>query len=238
MFAMGHTVCSKLGNTIKRTIKFLKDEGAAGEFALATTDGILLKASENMYKGVGGGVKDLIHNSNVIIETVRAEYMAKLETELENLRLLYDNKVKDVERFGNKYLKPQYKHILGIDLIFGREGMLSKVSGFHHDFMNALEKSGIVEFANKVVYDNGFYKAVLLHNGKVVKQVATFFPSHWSRQKVIETIYEAYGNFLKSGVAAELKKGKFLVKGLTNDGVTIEMYLTQSGQIVTAYPLL
>jgi hypothetical protein len=53
MFAMGHTLCSNLGNAVRRMIKFLKDEGAAGEFALATTDGVLFKASENINKSGG-----------------------------------------------------------------------------------------------------------------------------------------------------------------------------------------
>ncbi len=237
MFAMGHALCSKLGGTIRNVISFLKDEGAAGEFALATTDGVLLKASENVSKG-GDGIKNLVRNSNTILEAAHKQYMITLETELESLRALCDNRILDTARFGNKYLKPQYKHILGIELIFERNGSLSKVSGFHHDLLNGLEKTGVIDFTNKVVHENGFYKATLSYHGNVVKKTATFFPADWSRREVIEAIYDAYNNFLKSGLQSEFQKGKYIVRGLTNQGVTIEMFITQSGHVATAYPLL
>jgi hypothetical protein len=91
MFAMGQALCSNLGNIIKGTIKFLKDEGAAGEFAIATTDGILLKASENIQKG-DRGVSDIVRSARAILEAVHAEYMAVLEAEIELLRLVFDNR--------------------------------------------------------------------------------------------------------------------------------------------------
>ncbi len=172
MFTMGHSVCSNLSHTIKRTIKFLKDEGAAGEFALATTDGILLKASENINTG-GSGFNRLIQNSNTVLETVHAKYIATIEAELESLRLRCDNKVLDTAHFGNKYLKPQYKHILGMELGFSRQG-IPQIDGFHHDFMQVIEKSGAFRFTDKVVYESGFYSARLYHGENFVKHI-TFF---------------------------------------------------------------
>jgi hypothetical protein len=84
----------------------------------------------------------------------------------------------------------------------------------------------------------GVYKTTLRQNGNMVKKTATFFPAHWSREQVITKIYEAYENFIKSGAIAEIEKGKYLVRGFTNERVTIEMYITQKGHIVTAYPIL
>lgn len=236
MLAIGHTLCSNLGQTIKRTIKFLKDEGAAGEFALATTDGVLLKASENLNKS-GGGVNNLIRNSNTILETVHAEYMARLETELESLRLLCDNKVLDTAYFGNKYLKPQYKHIFGIDLYFSRRG-IPQISGFHHDLLQMIENSGVFQFTNKIIHESNFYSAKLYCGENLVKEI-TFFPSEWSREQVINKIYEAYDNFKKSGapLIAE-QNGKFKIQGVIKEGITIEMCITQKAEILTAYPLL
>ena len=54
---------------------------------------------------------------------------------------------------------------------------------------------------------------------------------------MIEKIYEAYNNFLKAGLEAELRQGKYLIKGFTDEGVAIEMYITTSGHIKTAYPI-
>jgi Bacterial EndoU nuclease len=99
-----------------------------------------------------------------------------------------------------------------------------------------IEKSGIFEFANKVVDITGVYKAELLYMGEHVKEI-TFFPAHWSREQVISKIYEAYDNFIKSGALTELRPdGKYLIKGLTNEGIEIEMLISQKGKIVTAYP--
>jgi hypothetical protein len=58
-------------------------------------------------------------------------------------------------------------------------------------------------------------------------------------QKVIEKIYEAYGNFVKSGIPLELQNdGKYLARGVIEGNVKIEMYITTKGKIVTAYPKL
>ncbi len=234
MFAMGHTLCSKLGGTIKNVIRFFKDEGAAGEFALATTDGVLLKASENVNKR-SGGVNNLVCSSNAILEAAHAEYMAMLEKELEPLRLLCDNKVLDTARFGNKYLKPEYEHILGMDLYFSRRGV-PQINGFHHDFMAAIEKADVFKFVDKVVYENGFYQARIFYGEEFVKHI-TFFPSDWSRRQVIEKIYEAYSNAVKSGVSFKEQGGKYIVEALTGEGVKIRMYITKNGTLKTAYPV-
>jgi hypothetical protein len=137
-----------------------------------------------------------------------------------------------------KYLKLDYKHIFGIELGFSRRGVLF-VEGFHHDTMNLLEKSGVIEFADKIVYENDFYQATLRYNSNVVKQTATFFPSHWSREQVMNKIYEAYGNFVKSGSKPILTRdGKYVIKGTIEEGIEIEMRITKNGHICTAYPIL
>jgi hypothetical protein len=100
-----------------------------------------------------------------------------------------------------------------------------------------IEKSGIFHFTDRIVHESGFYSAKLYYGENYVKRI-TFFPSHWSREQVISKVYEAYNNFVKSGLEAELKNGKYLIKGFTDEGITIEMYITTSGHIKTAYPVL
>jgi hypothetical protein len=122
-------------------------------------------------------------------------------------------------------------------LSFSRLGV-PQISGFHHDLLNAVEKSGMFEFANKIIEKGGFYTADLFHQGQFVKSIS-FFPAHWPREKVIEAIGEVYDNFIKSGEIAELlSNGKYRIVGALQNGIKIEMYITKKGKITSAYPLL
>lgn len=103
--------------------------------------------------------------------------------------------------------------------------------------MGILEKNNTFKFLNKVVNGNGCYSADVILDGKAFEK--TFFPQNWSQKEVAEKIYEAYYNFIKSGVPLELEKnGKYFITGYTNEGIKIEMYVTQKGLIATAYPVL
>src|SRR5690606_20709333 len=120
-----------------------------------------------------------------------------------------------------------------------KKGTLSNISGFHHDFYGYIEKNGPFEFVNKVMHKSGCYTVDILHEGFTVKKEGTFFPKEWSREKVVDKIYEAVENFKKSGAVPELTdKGKYKISGLTSEGIKIEMYITKNGQITTAYPKL
>lgn len=236
MFAMGHILCSNMGQVIQRTIRLLKEESKAGEFVLATVDGVLMKASENINK-VGGGVSTIVRNGCELLEIMCAEYITNIAAELEMLQLIFSNKIKGVAELANKYIKIDCKHILGIDLSFTRRGR-ADIGGFHHDLIQAIEKADIIKFANKVIHENGCYSADLVYMGEIIKPYATFFPSEWSREKVVSKIYEAYENFAKSGAQLVEKGGKYLVDGKTNEGIRIRMYIKKNGLIVTAFPVL
>ncbi len=66
----------------------------------------------------------------------------------------------------------------------------------------------------------------------------TFFPQHWSREDVIDKIYEAYENFIKSGATPLEKKGKYIIDGTTKEGIDIRMFITKNGHLKTAYPII
>ena len=56
---------------------------------------------------------------------------------------------------------------------------------------------------------------------------------------VISKIHEAYDNFIKYGAKPELLPGeKYKCVGEILEGIKIEFYITKSGKILTAYPLL
>jgi len=249
MFMLGGTLCTRatpiisdaiahistrmttMGKTITNALEAVRAESPV----LQTTEGMLMKASEGLNKA-GSAATEVIKGTRLALETVHAEYMARLEIELQALRLVYDNKVKGFAEFANKWLKIEYEHILGIDLIFDRKGF-PRINGFHHDLMGAIEKSGAIEFTNKTVYNAGFYKADLVIDG--TKITKTFFPSEWPRKKVIEKIYEAYENCIKSGVLPELgSDGKYVIQSNIQEGIDIKMCITQKGKVLTAYPIL
>jgi hypothetical protein len=102
-----------------------------------------------------------------------------------------------------------------------------------------MERSGIIEFADKITYENGFYQATLKCNGEIIKKKATFFPSHWSRERVMRTIFEAYEDFMEKGLKPVLSpNGTYRIDALTKDGIKIHMRITKKGVIKTAYPVL
>jgi len=56
-------------------------------------------------------------------------------------------------------------------------------------------------------------------------------------KKVIAKIYEAYDSFKINGAITHLEKdGKYKIRGLTKEGIKIEMVITQKGHMKTAYP--
>jgi hypothetical protein len=118
-----------------------------------------------------------------------------------------------------------------------QKNTLSGISGFHHDFMGAVEKSGLMKFV-RIAEKNGCYMADIIVDGQRIPG-KTFFPQHWSREEVISKIYEAYENFIKSGVIPELgNDGKYKIRALTNERIKIEMHITQKGHIKSAYPII
>ena len=171
-------------------------------------------------------------------ELFHVDFMKKVQKEIELLRPLFDNKLKGFAEFANKYIKIDYEHLLGMELKFNRFDV-PKIGGFHHDYMNIVEKEGIIEFANKVINKHGVYSVDLMYGTAEIKRGKTFFPSDWSREKVINAIYEAYENFMQSGVPPLLaKNGKYELSGFTKEGIKIEMYITKNGRVTTAYPIV
>ncbi len=174
-------------------------------------------------------VEDLVTNLTALLEPVGKK--------LPQLKQSFDITRKGFLESATKYIKVDHYHILGIGWVKkGKE--IIKWFGFHHDFMGTIEKSGLVKFTNKVIHGNGFYKADVIING--IQRPKTFFPQHWSHEKVISKILEAYDHFIKNGAKNyELgKDGKYFVTGFIDEGVKIEMYITKKGQIVSAYPVL
>jgi hypothetical protein len=250
MFSLGSTLCSRATPLVEEAVAAIRDRVSNINSAIAhaietaraespvvqTTEGMLMRMSEELNK-VGGAIAEVIKDSRLVLEAVCAQYAAEVGAELRQLRPLFDNQVKGFAEFANKYIKVDYEHILGMVLEFNHEGLL-KFGGFHHDLMNTIEQGGAIQFLNKTVDRFGCYKADLLMCGKTFRD-KSFFPANWSREQVVIKIHEAYDNFIKSGKKAVLEANrKYKIQGFTNEGIEIEMCITQKGLIKTAYPLL
>ena len=62
----------------------------------------------------------------------------------------------------------------------------------------------------------------------------SFFPAHWSSEKVVENIIEASNNIEK----VRQKTGSIELSGITNEGIEILIVVKQDGRFVTAYPVI
>ena len=235
ILSSAHKMCRTAKGNLVELVKSME----VTETVTVTAEGIEIRVATNPnVQKFSAAAREIVVDSRKVIESFHANFMQNIKQEVTTLRKLFDNTVKGFAEFSNKYIKIDYEHIFGMELRFSKKGLL-QISGFHHDLKNAIEKSGLIEFANKIITKSGFYEVTLFHEGNVAKKVATFFPAHWSREKVISKIHEAYNNFLKSGEKAIPKDGgKYVIRGLIEEGIKIEMYITANGVITTAYPIL
>ena len=213
---------------------------------VAMPEGVLcevtLEAERNLQTmskpSVGNAPHDIpriMNPSRMLLETAYAKIVPELYKEIELLRTAYKS---NVRMFNGKELKIAFEHILGMEI--GPKYKIQKfdISGFHHDFCLEMERSGVIKFLNKAKDKFGCYK-VDLHIGEKIIPKKTFFPSNWTREKVIDKILEAYDNFRESGIKPELlSDGKYTIVGFTKEGIKIEMNIGQRGAMNTAYPLV
>lgn len=126
------------------------------------------------------------------------------------------------------------EHILTFDPKALAKG---KLKGLHHDLNNFLEKNAneIIQFTNKQINTLGILKSDIMLNGKLYEG-KTFFPSSWSREKVIHKIIEATKNIDSTPIKQWNNNWKII--GKTIEGIKIEIIIKPSGEIITAYPLV
>ena len=223
-----------MGYTFKKGF----DTHLADNPIVVTAEGITIKISDAMHNiNNSGKGSTIIKSTKDLFESDYTKTAINLEKKMEKIREFYIlNPQHDFLNFGNKHIKIALEHILGVELKWNELGALLDLKGFHHDFMGAVENSNVFKFLNKVIKENGCYSADIIVDGKYFEG-KTFFPQHWSQEEVISKIYEAYANATKNGAPLKLEKdGKYLVRGLTNEGIRIEMHITQKGVIKTAYP--
>jgi len=176
---------------------------------VVTADGLVLRASVEKDKIIGGA-KEVLSGANELLKSFHEGHMRDLAVQIRLLEEKYNLTRTGLGEFSNKFIKLDYKHIFGFDLNFSRKG-LAEIGGLHHDIANLVEKSGILEFAEKIMHPSGFYKADLWHNGHFLKNV-TLFPANWTQEQVADCILKAYDNVKKSGITLTPKPdGKYMI---------------------------
>jgi hypothetical protein len=200
------------------------------------SDGSIIKHGVEPPKALGSAAPGIVGDTKSMLFALQEQLMTEVKAAVSILRQKYDCVIKGFAEFSNKYIKVNYEHIFGMELTFNRKGVLH-IGGFHLDFMNIIEKSGIIEFAEKVMCKDGFYKAQLRFKAHPAKYEATFFPAHWSREQVVEAIIEAYNDFVSKGLNnVVFERGKYIVEGQLSTGRTITIVINKVGKIITAYP--
>ena len=236
-------VLDKLGESaaiVARTFKKGFDTHLANNPILVTSEGISVKMTEamqNMYKGGGG--KNVINSANTLLESEKTGLLSSFKEELDALKTAFGT-----HRYGfaeSKYQKVQlpYEHVFTLeDLGWSKKGRVSGVGGFHHDFKGAVKNSGAIQFIEQAVEKNGCYHVDLIIEGSRIPN-KTFFPQDWTRTEVVRKIGEAYDDFINKGAIIYGESGgKYIIRGMTQEGIEIEMFITKNGQITTAYPIV
>lgn len=160
-------------------------------------------------------------------------YFEHMKFEIENLTKTIMTSLGGIREtcgFSIEELRHVYEPLFKSD----KNGILKKIHGFHHDFCGILERSGLVKLKNKVMGIGGVYKADVTING-VTSPNKTFFPTEWSRRKVLEKIVEASENLVKP--IETQWDGTKVLHGRTLESIEIKIIITPEGKVSSAYPV-
>jgi hypothetical protein len=92
------------------------------------------------------------------------------------------------------------------------------------------------KFIDKVYGRNECYKAKLDFGSSITPdREKTFFPSSWSQEKVIKTIFEASQNRIKD-LSDPLSKTHRKYSCKTKKGLFIDIVIDNKNTIISAYP--
>ncbi len=166
-----------------------------------------------------------------LIELKALEHILLSSEEIKRLADTYNNICKSFAEIDFKSIIINFEHIFGPEIRCIKKGL--ELSGFHHDFMGLIEKTGLITFRRVREGVHGVYGAYWYYNGK--EKYSTFFPKSWDRIKVMEKIMEAYGN---SKAPRLTSLGNWEFKGVTSEGIKMAIIIDKFGKITSAYPII
>jgi len=110
---------------------------------------------------------------------------------------------------------------------------LHKLHGFHHDYLGAIKRNGIVKLTDITQHAHGFYEAKIWYKGK--SKFSGFFPDAWNRERVMQAITEALQD--NNPLLWSNKHHAWQKIGTTSEGVKVLVSIDNSGLVKTAYPI-
>ena len=131
-------------------------------------------------------------------------------------------KLKNTERFAKKTLE----HIFD-----GTINSKGKATGYHYDGISD-SKGSIIAGTESKPDEHGVYTAKVEVDGVKKNGFSSFYPDDWTPQQVVDAINEAYDYATSS---KGIRDGDLWI-GYAGD-LEINMYLNNSKQITTAYPI-
>lgn len=170
------------------------------------------------------------HQTSIVPAMLRAELdafqneLAKPEYEGVGMQLRHIFYPKLTPKFD-----PEYQQIISFAL-----------EGFHHDEYEALEKSGLFSFVNKIHGNEQFGAQECFigisdwGSGIICDELKTFFPSSWPKEKVVHVILEANKNRIKEINIPQKNQKKFQCQGPNN--MLIDIIINDKNMIISAYP--
>ena len=102
--------------------------------------------------------------------------------------------------------------------------------GYHYEGMPDANGE-VIEGTESAEDDQGVYEAKVVVDDiekKSNQGKSTFFPEDWDSQDVVDAINEAYD------ARAHVNGNTY--EGLTDEGITVRMYLTDDEKIISAFP--
>ena len=103
-----------------------------------------------------------------------------------------------------------------------------KAGGYHYEGFP--EAKGQVVAKSKTKPDaHGVYRAKVTIDGVSKQAQSTFFPQEWTPQQVVDAINETYEK--------RVHQSGNVYQATIDNGVTIQLYVTEDGAIISAFPL-
>jgi len=135
----------------------------------------------------------------------------------------------------SEHLRPTQRdveHIFDIQFKIDKYGSIKKVHGFHHDYLRTFERIGVFEVIEEKMGPGGCYRLKFKING--IEVTKTFFPPHWTREKVMKKIFEARNNLIEK---PEIHwDNSVTLVGKTSEGIEIVIIEGPTKNMPTAYP--
>jgi hypothetical protein len=152
---------------------------------------------------------------------------------LPDLEKIYKKSVKGFGDCEGTFVEWQdgLKHIFEPSVKQYKNGKL-KIDGFHHDYLNQLENIGEIQLTNKVMCEEGFYKAEVAYRG--ANSPKTFFPADWSREKLVQVLLRFTEKHKDKAV---LDRGAWKIEEYFHTGIRMRVIISKNMQLISAYPI-